>query len=239
MTSSYHVIRKIGVPTVVTRDMEENWVSKRQVICEENRDLVIEAVNLEFARFVAMSASICDATFVPAEGSPPKPVTGKRSLRKSWFNDGSPNNARKFSWMLYFVSTFGHRRFREGKDWATWKEECFMQDGNFVYEAAPGQIMPRHKCVKTMFSRCFNQNRKNVLATAPHGARLQSENPHASKNPTGRRQRFTRRNTFTFFYKESSEKEWMEVRILSWKCNTGKVTLHNSMSSNNKTGGLY
>jgi hypothetical protein len=195
------------VPAVVSREMEETWIAERQIQCEANREHVITTANLEFARFVEMTATICGATFVlPTGGTPLKPVHWKRSLRKCWYHDGSADNAEMFSWMLYFAPTCGHKRFREGKDWSTWKEECFMRDGDYIYETAPGQAMPRIKCVKTLFSRFFNKHRNNVLAPAPHGARLQLENPNQPEVLHGEvlgstRRRFTRRNRCTFFIK--------------------------------------
>jgi hypothetical protein len=126
-TSKAHVIKKIGVPGVVTNDMEEAWISQRQLVCEENRKVVADNANLEIARFVEMTSKICGATFINYPGHPAKVVDGKKNLRKCWHGDGSPENCERLAWMLYYAPTYGHKRFREGRDWATWREECFIE----------------------------------------------------------------------------------------------------------------
>jgi hypothetical protein len=220
-TSAEHVCGCIGIPDGVSTDLVANWVSKRRVLSDQNRETTFKASSLEFTRFVEMVAGICDATYVNFPGHPPKLVDGKKSLRKCWSGDGLLANSEKFAWMLYWAPVCGHKRFREGRDWATWKEACFMKENGLSYGVGVDGHVPRTGCIKKAFVKKLNVDRTNVLTTVgtSHGNRIQLENPRSGrkqKGPDGvpprKAARESRKNAYTFYYYQKTTNEWTEVR---------------------------
>ena len=183
--------------------------------------MTVTAANVEFGRYIEMASSICGATFSTYPGMPARTVRGRKDLRKCWQGDGSVSNCRKLAWILYYAPSVGHKRFREGVDWATLKEERFMTTNMVRYEVTEGQGISPYTCIKGVFAKHFNMQRQNILRDPAHGTRLRLENPLASVKgeistmPVAKKARMTRKNGSTFFVQTAEHDKWAEVKTIA------------------------